>query len=841
MGKQMNNKERNLTILKDLHSEEDVKARIVIPYFKKLGYKDQQMFFDVPIRAYLGRQFKIVRADLVIKDGSNPIIVVEVKKPGVQLDEINKEQAISYARQSERVIPIAIVTNGISYRIYDVKTKQQLSEIPKKNELISFLTKIKISKEEIEEAGRFLVEGYKNVQEIKAALNKCHDIIRGNDGLDPISSFDEVNKLIFTKIQEENRGNNRFTRDFIKDNPVIEINRIFQDANAGLKNDRIFGDDEKIKLNPDTIITIVSILEQKALSQTKNDIVGLAYESFLPSIFRGERLGQFFTPDRIKEFMIEILDPQIGSLIIDPAFGSGGFLLLSYKRLLESIKNSNWNQDKKDEEKRKLSSEYLYGIEINPRLEIACKTNMYLHGDGRTKIYRGDGLLNIGDIKEGKFDVVVTNPPFGAEIDKKEILDQFELGIKRNKQKSEVLFLERCVRLAKPETGKIGIVLPESILMNTTFQPVRDWLDQNVTIDAIFKMPSYAFNPSGSTGIQTSLVFMTRKKPSTFDYKIFMGNVTKISFDANNRPDADYFPNAAWHYQEFKTKNKEIFEDENYYTIKRNDGELLSINFYKSKYLKLLKKIKEEKYLKIEDILKKDKNSIVDGPFGTQLHVSDYKTEGVPVIRVKNIGINEFINKDLVYITKDKHKELIRSRVQKDDIIIAKTGATFGKACLFPNNLFTETNITASCCKISVDPLKANPNFIAELINSPIIYNQLERYSEKAAQPGFNLIELRKIIIPDVPLTKQNQIVKSIKRRKDLIGKLKLKINKESNLIKEEIGTYMGNQTMITKKKFQVLIKLASQPLKSSGKKAESETSGASTGKKIRLRKTVNT
>lgn len=777
----------NLGILKDLHSEEDVKARIVIPYFKKLGYKDNQMFFNVPIKAYLGRQSKTVFADLVIKDESNPIFIIEVKKPGIQLDEIHKEQAISYARQSEKVVPIAIVTNGISYKIYDVKTKQQIPEIPKKSELISFLSNIKISKEEIEEAGRFIIEGYENVQEIKAALDKCHDIIRGNDGLDPISSFDEVNKIIFSKIQEEKRSNNRFKKEFVKDNPVVEMNRIFQDANSVFKNNRIFNDDEKIKLSPATIVSIVGILEQKFMSQTKDDIIGLAYESFLPSIFRGERLGQFFTPDRIKDFMIDILDLRVGNLIIDPAFGSGGFLVLSYKRLLDSIKSSNWNQSKKDDEKIKLSSEYLFGVEINPRLEIACKTNMYLHGDGRTRIYRGDGLINIGDIEGDKFDVVVTNPPFGAKIDNEEILSKFELGIKRKKQQSEILFLERCVKLAKPDTGKIGIVLPESILLNTTFQYVRDWLDENVTIDAIFKMPSYAFSPSGATGIQTSLIFMTRKKPTSYDYKIFMGNITKISFDSNNRPDADHFPNAGWNYREYKVKGRETFDDENYYVIKRSDGELLSVNFYKPKYLRLAKKMSKEKFIKLEDVIKKDKNSIVDGPFGTQLHVSDYKEDGIPVIRVKNIGINEFFDDDLIYIAKDKHKEIIRSKLTEGDIIIAKTGATFGKACLFPSELFSEANMTASCCKISVDPKKANPYFIAELINSPIVYSQLERYSEKAAQPGFNMIELRKVLIPDVPLKKQNEIAENIRKRKELIKKLELQINSESSLIKDEI------------------------------------------------------
>jgi type I restriction enzyme M protein len=785
----MDDLEENLDILKDLHSEEDVKERIVVPYFKKLGYKAEQFFFNVPIKAFLGRQSKTVYADLEIREGSNPIIIVEVKKPGTQLDEIHKEQAISYARQSEKVVPIAVVTNGISYKIYNVKTKQQIPEIPKKAELISFFAEVKISKEEIEEAGRFIVEGYENVQEIKAALNKCHDIIRGNDGLDPISSFDEVNKIIFAKIQEEKRTVNRFTKKHMESDPVAEINQIFQDANDDFTINKIFSGDDKIKLSPATIISIVELLEKRAISHTKDDLIGLAYESFLPSIFRGERLGQFFTPDRIKQFMIEVLDPQVGNLIIDPAFGSGGFLVLAYKRLLDGIKSSNWNSAKKEDERLRLSSEYLYGVEINPRLEIACKTNMYLHGDGRTKIYRGDGLLNTGDIKEGKFDIVVTNPPFGAKVDKEEILNRFELGTKRNKQQSDILFLERCVRLAKPETGRIGIVLPESILMNTTFQYVRDWLDENVTIEAIFKMPSYAFSPSGATGIQTSLVFMLRKKPVSRDYKIFMGNVTKISFDGNNRPDADYFPNAAWNYREFKTRNKETFNDENYYVIKRSDGDLLSVNFYKPKYLKLMKKIMKEKYVKLEAVLKKDKYSIVDGPFGTQLHVSDYKAEGIPVIRVKNIGYNEFINKDLVYISKDKHKELARSRVHEGDIVIAKTGATFGKACLFPDNLFPESNITASCCKISVDPKKADPYFIAELINSPIVHSQLERYSEKSAQPGFNMIELREIIIPDIPIKKQHEIAGNIRKRKELIRKLALQINSESSLIKEEIET----------------------------------------------------
>lgn len=783
-------------IIKDLHSEEDVKYKVVVPYLKKLGYKENQIFFNVPIKAWLGRQSKVVYADLVVKEKNNSIIIVETKKPGIELNEIHKEQAISYARQFDpRAVPIVVVTNGISTKIYDVRTKKNLSDIPSKDELLSILTDIHISDEEKIEAGRFIIEGYKDVQDIKSALDKCHDIIRGNDGLDPISSFDEINKIIYTRIQEEkwsikNKSKNRFTLEHIKSVPdsIKEINRIFQDASSMLGINRIFSEKDEIKLSKQTIISIVEILEKKSISLTKTDIIGLAYESFLPHIFRGERLGQFFTPDRIKEFMVDVIEPKIGDLIIDPAFGSGGFLVIMFKRLLNDIKSSNLGDKQKGQEKKKLCEEYLYGAEITERLSIASKTNMYLHGDGRNNLYRCDGLLNFDNINENKFDIVITNPPFGADIDKEDILNHFDLGIKRKKQASEVLFLERCVKLAKEGTGKIAIVLPESILMNTTYQYVRNWLDENVTINAIFKMPSFAFKPSGTSGISTSLVFMTRKKPRNKDYPIFLANVEKISFDQNNRPDLDYFPNILNCYKQFKLKNKKEFENKSCYVINRNDGDLLSVNFYKPKYMKIIKKIKRGKYLKLHDVCNDEKYSIVDGPFGTQLHVSDYKKEGVPLIRVKNIGINEFLGDDLVFISGDKHKEILRSQLKKDDVLIAKTGATFGKACVFPDKKLKNANMTASCCKISIDTKKANPHFIAALINSPSIHAQLERYSEKSAQPGFNLIELKKILIPDVPISKQNKIAEKILMSKKEIENLKHKIRNINNEIVKEFS-----------------------------------------------------
>ncbi|WP_428058681.1 N-6 DNA methylase [Candidatus Avelusimicrobium faecicola] len=372
---------------------------------------------------------------------------------------------------------------------------------------------------------------------------------------------------------------------------------LFKATKDEFAEDKLFDSYETIKIKQYSFEQIVKELEKYNLSATSDDIKGIAFEHFLGTTFRGE-LGQFFTPRTIVDFMVEILDPQEGEIICDPTCGSGGFLIKSFEYIREKIEkdvenykkelkaklfdakyeklpekeqlkvnekysnilkklNSDINVPNKsyskqtDAEKNrrisKLSSSCIYGTDANPRMARTSKMNMIMHGDGHGGVHHHDGLVNVNGIFENRFDVILTNPPFGSRIEKdyklsetdrfydadklkeyakrygdecvkqikelnqaidngQKILDRFDLG--KISGLTEVLFMERCLKLLKPG-GRMGIVLPEGVLNNSNLQKVRDYFESEAKILLITSIPQDVFIASGAT-IKPSLLFFKR-------------------------------------------------------------------------------------------------------------------------------------------------------------------------------------------------------------------------------------------------------------------------------------------------------------------------------------------
>jgi len=207
----------------------------------------------------------------------------------------------------------------------------------------------------------------------------------------------------------------------------------------------------------------------------------------------------------------------------------------------------NYDEQEARDHWHSFAKDNLYGIEINDKIARVCKMNMIIHDDGHTNVISTDALENFEDIEKmhpkfekNHFDLILTNPPFGAMIKRteKDYLDKFELGKDKQNQKTEILFIERCIDFVKPKMGRIAIVLPDGIITNSSLQNVRDFIMERCQILGVVSLPQFAFAHFGA-GVKSSLVFLRRKgeNEGTKDYPIFMAIAEHTGYDATGRED----------------------------------------------------------------------------------------------------------------------------------------------------------------------------------------------------------------------------------------------------------------------------------------------------------------
>ena len=418
-------------------------------------------------------------------------------------------------------------------------------------------------------AGAFFDLRKANLNELMNRFQMCHDAIWEGGKRDPAVAFDEMSKLMFTKIYDEELTKTEEPYGFqigtYEDERIIgsRLRKIYKDVQE--VEPEVF--EKPIEASDHIIFEVVKNLQDISLIKTDLDAKGKAFERFLGKVFRGE-FGQFFTDRRIVNFMVRMLDPTEKDLVMDPACGSGGFLLYSinlvreklkenYKGFPDTIRRLDW----------RFSHDHVFGIEINDRIARVAMMDMVIHDDGHTNIECNDALTDYRnfdprrDIKPNKYIVILTNPPFGAVEKRQEILNQFELGSKikkRNAQRKEILFIERCLDLLRAPAGKMGIILPDGVLTNVVLQYVRDFIDRKAKILAVISLPSHAFLPFGS-GVKASLLFLQKKEregEDIGDYRIFMAHADHIGYDATGRPDKNELPEILKEYQRFSQDPK---------------------------------------------------------------------------------------------------------------------------------------------------------------------------------------------------------------------------------------------------------------------------------------------
>jgi type I restriction enzyme M protein len=537
--------------------EELVRAEMYFDLVTK--YKYDSECIGVEISIMVGSEKKY--ADLIVyrtpdkKDGE-VFIVIECKKDEISQQEFEMavKQGNSYARSQNAEYSVTV--SGKTVEV--IKAEKNTKSYDELRELTVGDIPVRYGKPT--EWRFFKGDENRDIKEIeKHALmrifKKCNQTLWDGGQLNPLEAFDELSKLIFAKISDEKADRKpKEPYDFqVKSNeePEVTFERIKKIYEKGLDRDEeVFK--EPIKLDPRKLVSVVKHLEAVNLNKTDLDSKGVAFESFMQDFFVG-KAGQYFTPREVIEFIVEFLDFNKDDRVLDPACGSSGFLLHSLDKVRKQA-GEYWPEDGQSQWSHwhTFAEKNLFGIELNRSLARVSKMNMIIHDDGHTNVIASDALvpfsllegLNKG-FKANSFDIVLSNPPFGASVNsgEKDYLGSFELGKNkdktRNSQKSEILFIERIWQFLKPGTGKAGIILPDGILTNSSLQYVRDFILEKFKLLAVVSLPQTAFSHYGA-GVKTSVLFLEKwgkenELDKQRDYEIFMAKAENIGYDATGR------------------------------------------------------------------------------------------------------------------------------------------------------------------------------------------------------------------------------------------------------------------------------------------------------------------
>ena len=426
----------------------------------------------------------------------------------------------------------------------------------------------------IEDIGLFKRKDLKAPSDLKAVFRDLRNHLAGNvTGITRDEALaQQIINLLFCKIFDEiNTGADDVVtfRTGIEEPPRDVRKRIlalFDEKVRGDFND-VFDKTDAITIDADSIVYVVGELQNYCITEAPRDAVGDAFEVFIGPALRGGE-GQFFTPRNVVRMMIDILDPEPGRMILDPACGSGGFLIMAlehvWRKLEAQAKAKGWSAVQLDRKKRDIASRCFRGIDKDSFLAKVTKAYMAIIGDGRGGVFCENSLIPPSGwhhttrdaIRLGSFDVVLTNPPFGTKIPIKgePVLAQYDLGSKWKKDKKtgqvektgtlhedqppQILFLERCLQLLKPG-GRLGIVLPEAVFGMPTYEYVVTFLRQRTKILGIVSMPEALFKTSGKGGTHAKVcvAFIEKTKPKEGeDYDIFMADVKWCGHDSRGNP-----------------------------------------------------------------------------------------------------------------------------------------------------------------------------------------------------------------------------------------------------------------------------------------------------------------
>ena len=803
--------------------EEKVRQEYEKILYENYHYEKEQMDIEVPIQ--FGSDTKSGKADIVIYKTSDTahrdphkdiLCIVETKRPHKK-EGVDQLKSYMLATSCD----FGVWTNGeeIEYILKEHKSAiaNVIYQIPKKGE-------------KIEDLGKFTKSNLEPAKNLKAIFRRIHRTLYSNTNISRKEKLgSELIRLIFCKIYDElhDPHDEPNFRVGINEDPADVKNRIvkiWNNIKKELQDDGICEAHETIVIDPKSIVYIVGELERYSLTKTNKDVVGAAFEIFAERQFTGDK-GEFFTPRPIVKMCVEILDPKPNETIIDPACGSGGFLIYALEHIWENMsKSGRYHESNLPDAKRKVAQNNIYGIDKELDLVKICKAYMQIIGDGKSKIICADSLKSpddwesltakstmMGDDKKlKKFDIIITNPPFGTKIKikNKNILEKYDLGhkwkdgVKTNSIKHtdpQILFIELCLNLLK-DGGRMAIVLPDGIFGNPTDEYIREYIKKKAEILAIIDCPHSSFMPHTHT--KTSVLIIKKwNGTTTNNYPIIMSVIDKCGHDNRGNDLSIKDENGCNIFdkqgncildEEF-SKFTQIYKNSPHRVIKEYDklafsiyenklkNDILVPRYYNPETTTKIESLNNEHYnLKTFQQLIDEKTIVIKGVGGTATSSEMSLYDDIAFLRTSDLGVFETrnfsvqtVNKDTFYKYKDKQK------LRCGDILFVKDGTyRIGENIILTDDDLEMLVQSHFLIIRSVKHEILNPYLLFYLLNQKIVKKQIQEKTFVQATLSTVGNRLNEVTLP-IPTNKEKiiEIIKDIKEIIETRRQLRTKLN----------------------------------------------------------------
>lgn len=688
--------------------------------------------------------------------------------------------------------------------------------------------------ERIEDIGLYKRKDLVRPSNLKAVLRDIRNHLAGmTTGITRDEMLaQEIINILFCKIldEQETEPDDTVTFRAGAGEPHTEVQKRIQTLFEKVKEaaySEIFEAGDRIRLDSDSLAYVVGEMQSYSITDADRDAIGDAFEVFIGPALRGAE-GQFFTPRNVVEMMVKMINPKPGEKIIDPACGSGGFLITAlshvWGHLREEAKRKSWTERSLVKREMEIATECFRGIDKDRFLTRVCKAYMALIGDGRGGIFCQNTLepenswssLMKPKIKLGTFDVVLTNPPFGKKIVVKgeKIISQFELGRRWKEDKGsgrweksdderkqvspQVLFLERCIQFLKPG-GRIGIVLPESIFGNPSHRYIVQWLQSKLHITAVISMPEPLFKTSGKGGTHTKVcILIGTTNVHDVNRPIFMGEAKWCGHDSRGNPTLrrlpngeterlDELPEIAARFSKWRNDPDRLKPDSRGFLLPRINvfNSILIPKYYNPLIDKEIKRLsKRYQFITLDELMEKKAVSLETG---IEIGKMSYGTGRIPFIRTSDIS-NWEIKTDFKHGVSEEIYQLYKTKidVQARDILMVKDGTYLIGTCAIVTEFDLPMLFQSHLYRIRVlKPEVIDPWLLFALLNTPIVHLQV-----RAKQFTQDIIDTigKRVFEIQIPIPRSRKKIQSVADECRNIIESRVQLRRKAKSLANSIG-----------------------------------------------------